>query len=42
VGGLTAVYNNPANQISIAGAKGVALLRITLNDGTVISQKVLK
>jgi hypothetical protein len=41
VGGLTAVYNHPAT-VSLGGAKGVALLRITLSDGTVVSQKILK
>lgn len=43
LGGLTATYNNPSNKISIAdGTKGIAIVRATLADGAVVSQKARK
>jgi hypothetical protein len=43
MGAKTAVYNNPQGTISIAdGVKGVALVRVVLEDGSTITQKVVK
>ncbi len=43
IGALDAVYNNPGTTLTIAdGSKGIVIVRVTLGDGTVVSQKAVK
>ncbi len=42
-GELNAVHNNPGSTLSVTdGSKGIVIIRVTLEDGTIVSQKVMK
>jgi hypothetical protein len=43
LGKLTAVYDHPSGNISIAdGTKGIVIVRATLNDGAIVDRKAVK